>query len=329
MTEPAPPRPGSSIFTIEGRAAPALFVISWIAGLLGLGLTIVGLLGGRGPAGAVVLVVGMALLAVGLVAGAGSQAIERRARADLPYRGPSPLLVFGAVIPLSYLAAVAVGAPLEALGVSVDRPVVELLLIVLQAAVMLGVVRLVVVGTGGLSWTDIGFRRPARGYLDELAWGAIMAGPAILVTMVVATVLVLVFAVAPDSPLPPSGTATGLVLHLIGGALIAPFAEEVLFRGVATTAWVRAHGARAGIVRAAILFAVAHILLLGGETAGQAFAIAVVGFLGRLPVALILGWVFVRRGTIWAPYALHAAFNGILIVLAELAVGAIGGSAAG
>jgi membrane protease YdiL (CAAX protease family) len=44
---------------------------------------------------------------------------------------------------------------------------------------------------------------------------------------------------------------------------------------------------------------------------------AVVGFLGRLPVALVLGWLFIRRGSIWAPIGLHAAFNGILLVAAE------------
>ena len=50
--------------------------------------------------------------------------------------------------------------------------------------------------------------------------------------------------------------------------------------------------------------------------------VAAVGFLGRLPIALMLGWVFVRRRTIWAPYALHAVFNGVLIVLAEVALSA-------
>ena len=35
-----------------------------------------------------------------------------------------------------------------------------------------------------------------------------------------------------------------------------------------------------------------------------------------MPVALALGWLFVRRGSIWAPIGLHAAFNGILLILA-------------
>ena len=69
-----------------------------------------------------------------------------------------------------------------------------------------------------------------------------------------------------------------------------------------------------------MLFAAVHVLLITADTFEQAAAMAAVGFLGRLPVALALGWVFVRRGSIWAPIGLHAAFNAILLILGELAV---------
>jgi membrane protease YdiL (CAAX protease family) len=39
----------------------------------------------------------------------------------------------------------------------------------------------------------------------------------------------------------------------------------------------------------------------------------------RVPVALALGWLFTARRSIWASVGLHAAFNGILLVLAEVA----------
>jgi membrane protease YdiL (CAAX protease family) len=38
-----------------------------------------------------------------------------------------------------------------------------------------------------------------------------------------------------------------------------------------------------------------------------------------LPVAFVLGWVFVRRGSIWAPIGLHATFNAVLLIIANLA----------
>jgi len=47
--------------------------------------------------------------------------------------------------------------------------------------------------------------------------------------------------------------------------------------------------------------------------------VAIVGFGTRVPVAIALGWLFARRGTIWASFGLHAAFNGILLIIAEAA----------
>jgi membrane protease YdiL (CAAX protease family) len=44
-----------------------------------------------------------------------------------------------------------------------------------------------------------------------------------------------------------------------------------------------------------------------------------VGFGTRVPIALALGLLFVRRGTIWSSFGLHAAFNGVLLVVAEVA----------
>ena len=41
--------------------------------------------------------------------------------------------------------------------------------------------------------------------------------------------------------------------------------------------------------------------------------------LGRLPVALALGWLYLRSRTLWASIGLHAAFNGILLIVGELA----------
>ena len=67
------------------------------------------------------------------------------------------------------------------------------------------------------------------------------------------------------------------------------------------------------------MFAFAHVITTTGSTAGDAFGLAVVGFGSRIPIALALGWVFLRRGTVWASFGLHAAFNGILLVVAEVA----------
>jgi membrane protease YdiL (CAAX protease family) len=36
----------------------------------------------------------------------------------------------------------------------------------------------------------------------------------------------------------------------------------------------------------------------------------------RLPISLLLGWVFLRRGSLWASVGLHATFNLVLLLLA-------------
>ncbi len=144
--------------------------------------------------------------------------------------------------------------------------------------------------------------------------------PVIGVTLVVAAILVSIFGVATPSPLPPTGELSGLLLQLVVGAIIAPVAEELLFRGFAVTAWRRSIGASRAIVRATLLFALAHVVGVDRRTtSARPSRLIAVGAGTRLPVAWVLGWVFVRRGSIWAPIGLHATFNAVLLILAHIA----------
>jgi membrane protease YdiL (CAAX protease family) len=321
---PGASRPGLGTFTIEGRAAPGLFVVGWIATLLGFGIVFVGALA---PSGFLVYFVGPLVLATGLIAGAGNQALERRARGE-PYAGPSPYLVFAAMIAATYAVGFPVGLLLRAvLGSDTPDYVVRLLGVALQALVFVGVVRLTVVGTNALSWREMGWRPPDGSTLPDLATGAVFAIPVIFVTSVVAAALVSIFQVEPEAPLPATGTTIGLIVQLIAGAVIAPIAEETVFRGFAITAWRRTVGDNGALIRTSLLFALAHVLTVSGNSLGQVAGLIVVGFAARLPVAIALGWLFLRRGSIWAPIGLHMAFNGVLLVIGELAVRAATGTA--
>jgi membrane protease YdiL (CAAX protease family) len=319
LAPPPPARLGTSTFTIEGRSAPALFVVGWLASVLGVGLILVGLLGGGGPGATVLVLTGLMLLSIGLVAGAGSQGIERRVRGDLPYRGPSPLLVFAAALPISILGLILIAVPLGALGVPLDGPFAALLSVTVQAVVYVALVRLLVVDTGALSWREMGVGPLDGRAFAEMGGSALWAIPVIAVTVVVSSLLLLAFPVNPVSPLPPTGEAVGFALSLLAGVIVAPFGEEILFRAFATTAWVRGMGRRRGLVLGALVFAFAHVITTSGSSAGDAFGLAVVGFGSRVPIALALGWVFLRRGTMWASFGLHAAFNAVLLVVAEVA----------
>jgi membrane protease YdiL (CAAX protease family) len=314
-----PARPGAGTFTIEGRSAPGLFVVGWLATVIGLVAIGVALLAGGSTPAAILLTVGLAVLSVGLIAGAGAQGIERGTRGDGRYPGPSPFLVFAASVPVSVLAVFIFAIPLTIAGFDVDGPIGRLASVLIQALVYIGLIRLLVVDTGALSWAEMGVRRFDRRVLGELATGALWAAPVILATIVVAAVLYQVFPVTPVSPLPPTGELVGLVINLVAGALIAPIGEELLFRAFATTAWARSIGDRHALVRGALFFAVVHVLTISGASAGEALGLAVVGFASRIPVALVLGWLFLQRKSIWAPIGLHATFNAILLITAEVA----------
>lgn len=306
-------------FTIEGRQAPGLFVGGWIAALIGAGAIFVGLLAGATVAGAVLFVLGMVVLLVALVLLGGSQAIERRA-GGAAYAGPSPILTFAAVVVGWYLAAVVVLTPLQIAKVQIEGQALTLLGIGLQAMVVVLILRIMVVGAEALTWSEMGLRRPDRQALVDFASGALIAGPVVLVTGIAVTILVSIIGQQPASPLPPTGSSTGLVANLLAGAIIAPIYEELFFRGFVQTAWVRMSGPRTAIIRAAVLFAFVHILDQSGDTFGAAFGIAIVAAGARAPVALALGYVFNRRGSLWASIGLHATFNAILLIVAERAL---------
>ena len=243
----------------------------------------------------------------------------RKARGGRNYVGPSPFLVFAAAIPISGLLLVAVGALLSAIGIPVDGPIGALASVALQTIVYFGLVRLLVVDTGALSWADMRITRPSGVAAMELVVGAGWALPVIVATLPVAFIISRFIPTPPPSVLPPTGDLGGLVLHLITGAVLAPIGEEVLFRAFATTAWIRDMGVPRGLIRGALFFAIVHVLTISGVEAGNATAAALGAFLGRVPIALALGYLFVRRGTIWAPLGLHATFNAILLVLQEMA----------
>jgi membrane protease YdiL (CAAX protease family) len=318
--EPPPTRRrlGLTTFTIEGRKAPGLFAVGWLATIVGVGLTATVALGVAGLAGAALSLASLFALSVGFILLAGSQTIERRA-AGASYAGPSPLLVIVAAFVVSRLALFLVGVALLAVADRIPVALGDLFGVLVQGAMFFAVVRLTIVGPGVLSWSDMGWARDRAEALRGVLGGAVFAGPVILVTSAVAIAAVGLAGVTPPSPLPPTGTMSGLVLHLLAGAVVAPIAEELLFRGFALTAWRRLVGVRGAIVRSSIVFVLAHVLFVSGDTFGETIRVAVVAGAVRIPVAFALGWLYVRTGSIWGPIGLHAAFNGILITLAETA----------
>jgi len=308
------PSSGPATFSLEGRAVPALYLIGWVGSILGVSLSLVSVLGG-GSGAPWLFVIGLVLAAVGFLAAGGSQAIERGRRPDLSYRGPSPVLAFAAVMPITLLGIIIILAPLSALGLDVASPVGISISLVLTTAVYVGVVRLLVVGTGALSWREMGLIVPAGTAVRELLVGAAWALPILVLTGFLGLGLRAVMGpdASPPSPLPVAPDAIGVAFNLLSAAVLAPIGEELFFRGFVTTAWRRALGAWPAIVRGAIFFSLAHVVTLFDTSAGEGAQRALYAFLVRLPVGIALGWLFIRRGSLWAPIGLHAVFNGLQV----------------
>jgi uncharacterized protein len=89
--------------------------------------------------------------------------------------------------------------------------------------------------------------------------------------------------------------------------ILAPLVEETLFRGLLQT-YIRRHlGSRQAIVITSLCFALFHY------AAGQELSnVSIIGSLFVL--ALFLGFLYEKQGTIVAPMLLHASFNGISVL---------------
>ncbi len=211
-----------------------------------------------------------------------------------------------------------IAVALDAAGVRISDQAGVLLSSLVSGLVSVGLIRMLVVGPGALSWADLGFRRPGPGagsIAEDVAWGAALAVPAILAAAFLAGLLIALLGAAPEPTLPPTREPLGAGLNLLAAVVVAPFWEELFFRGFTTTAWARTVGPRAAIVRAGLFFALVHVLTVLGSDFSTGLRVALIAFAIRVPVGLLLGWVFLRRQTLAAPIALHAAYNGIPLVL--------------
>lgn len=94
----------------------------------------------------------------------------------------------------------------------------------------------------------------------------------------------------------PSGTA-GIVLTVLIACVLAPVAEEIVFRGVLLSAFRLRWGDAPAIAMSSLIFALVHV---------SPFAIPPI-----FVFSLILGWLFVRTRSLLVPIVAHVAFNAI------------------
>lgn len=97
-------------------------------------------------------------------------------------------------------------------------------------------------------------------------------------------------------------TVGGLVLNLFMIAGLAALGEEMLFRSVIQTSLIKiCKNAHVGIFLASFIFSFIHFEFYG--------------FIPRLVLGLLLGYMFYYSNSIWIPMAMHFMNNGTIVVL--------------
>jgi len=148
------------------------------------------------------------------------------------------------------------------------------------------------------------FRLPIASWgLRRCGLKALTPVPATLGVVYVASVAYNVVAHPPQqrvlTDFPRSGA--GIALFTIMAIVVAPFFEELFFRGFLFQGLTSSFGPVPGAVVSSAIFALAH----------QQLSI----FVPLFVLGLALAYVFYKTGAIWTNMALHASFNAIGVIL--------------
>jgi membrane protease YdiL (CAAX protease family) len=108
--------------------------------------------------------------------------------------------------------------------------------------------------------------------------------------------------------------SSGGLATVLAFILIAPLMEELLFRGIILGGFLRRYRPGTAVVVSAVLFGLVHLNPYQ--------------FVSALITGLLLGWLFLRTGSLWPCFVGHALYNGyLLIVHGKLLIALNGGLA--
>ena len=182
---------------------------------------------------------------------------------------------------------------------------------VVQTVVLIGMIRIVVIGRRGLGWSDLGLRPASRNwYLGAVAVAVVSVSLVGLVNALVSSTMDGDFRNPQLGALAPGGfTWVGLIVMTVMTGVVAPISEELAFRGL-LYGWLRS---RIGIIAAAIISAVCFAVLHGVPILMPALFL----------VGVILAAVYQRSGSLWVAIVTHGVFNTIMTLglYAALAAG--------
>lgn len=144
-------------------------------------------------------------------------------------------------------------------------------------------------------WRALGFRR------FKIKRGLIFAAVVVLAGLLISFLYDML--VTSDESVTLEFTETGLGWAIIAllAVVVAPVAEETFFRGFLFSGLGNRYGYGWGAVFSALIFSLAHVLQPGA-------------FLPIFLLGLLLAWLYMKTGSIWACIFTHFAYNSIALI---------------
>jgi membrane protease YdiL (CAAX protease family) len=203
-------------------------------------------------------------------------------------------ILVGALAALSYAANLAGGEPPSDVLYQWSTAVAALVQYGIILAIVLALAR-------GIAPATLGLRRP-----DSWARAAGWILAALASIWVLGAILNIFLKAGEEQGLVPdewdSSRAAPFLANFVVVALVAPFVEELTYRGLGFAAVRDAYGAAAAIVITALAFGLAHGLLV---------ALPVLSIFGA-----ILAWLRFKTESIYPTIILHGVFNGAALIAA-------------
>jgi membrane protease YdiL (CAAX protease family) len=351
-----------SFLSLKGRASSRLYLLGLILGVPGLAALLVLWIGARvgwsfrgTPIPALLLVEVVSIVAaVGLSGAALAQAHQRRTDGWKDYAGPTPLLAGGALLALIACLSLPLEYGLSAAGINPGVAGSTLLQVLLYLMIYVGVVHVLAVRTGALTWRDIvrpqrlapsqdewtaapktpesvdAWGRPVRrwrsrvtgGYVGDILWALVLLLPLFFVSVLLSALMIVALGLhGSDITSPVTTTVTDLDrwITILAVAVVVPIGEEIFYRGFAANAWGRSVSRNSAILRATFFFAAVHIINVTSTNASLSLRSAIFNMAVRIPVAIALTWIYMRRRSLLASATLHGSYNGLIVILGILA----------
>lgn len=221
-----------------------------------------------------------------------------------PFPVPWTVLDAVAIVLWTLVAQLLVGVPLAILGFGARSPLeIGLALLAVETVTAVGILAWLR-GRGILSWRILGPVRPR--------WRHVAVGVGVGVAgFLLATVLPELVRRGFGIPPPPRQqildfVATGdpgIWLVVVIVVLVAPFLEEVVFRGLLFQVLRRRFGLWPGIALSSVAFAIVHLELIDRP----------ISLVALLVLGAWLAAALHRTGSLVVPIAAHALFNGVAI----------------